>query len=234
VVFAYFSEKGRRNINQDYVLVDEEKNIAVIGDGMSKLDKGDLASKLGVTAAYNFLHNSPKTVLSELVSKIPNDLLYPYFLYSAGCSANNTVLDYANNNHLEMGSTLDALLILENDAYLCHMGDSLVYHKSGSEVKKITQTHYSRKFIEGEFKQGITCSLGCKHSKPDIHHIRLKDGDTIMMMTDGLFEFIGYDGIYTSISSPDINYELKCLKSRCENKSYDNATLVLYRHSYVK
>src|ERR1700736_6676103 len=106
------SDKGcvRAN-NEDYCLIDAERGLYVLADGMGGAKAGERASRMAVEAVADTVRSAP-----QLGSQV---------LILAAEEANRRVLEASQNDPtLEgMGTTLVAALELENELAIASVGD---------------------------------------------------------------------------------------------------------------
>ena len=123
---AYLSDVGlKRTNNEDYLLVDEDRNIFILADGMGGHQAGEVASKMAVESAYAYIKDGlegdgeEKTIFELLTEAI--------------FRAHEAIGEKARADLklLGMGTTLIVMVIKENIASICHVGDSRVYHIRG-------------------------------------------------------------------------------------------------------
>lgn len=120
----------RKTTNQDSLAVREAETpegrllMAVLCDGMGGLSKGELASA---------------TIIRAFTAWFEREL--PFLLYRQDRweeiqyqwdrkikELNQNILEYGGNHHIQLGSTITALLFLENGEYLIgHVGDCRAY-----------------------------------------------------------------------------------------------------------
>jgi len=120
---AYMSDVGlKRANNEDYFLVDEERSIFILADGMGGHQAGEVASRLAVESAYAYIKDGLEGDGEE---KTAFELLK-----GAVFQAHEAIREEAkaNYNLMGMGTTLIVMVIKENIASICHVGDSRVYH----------------------------------------------------------------------------------------------------------
>ncbi len=118
--------KKRRN-NEDSFLIDKQKKLYVVADGMGGHHGGEDASQTAVkTLAEHFNAANPATLLSGL-----------HNTHSVITALNNG--KYGDSN---MGTTLTALHIDNNGkAHIAHVGDSRVYRLRDNVTVQLTKDH---------------------------------------------------------------------------------------------
>ncbi len=190
VSLGHYSDKGRKALNQDFhgALVPpapliHSKGIAVaIADGISSSDVSQQASE---TAVKGFLEDyyatseawSVKTS-AQRVLQATNSWLY--------AQTRNGPHRYS----LERGyvCTFSALIIKSATLHLLHVGDSRIYYLAGDRLEQLTQDH--RLWVSSD-KSYLSRALGMgDRLELDYHAYPLVRGDTLLLMTDGVYEFV--------------------------------------------
>jgi serine/threonine protein phosphatase PrpC len=130
--FHIASDIGGRNQNQDYYGSDETKFgvIFIVCDGIGGSNGGEIASKLAVKTTLEQLHNSTEIDPSKA-------------LISAIQYANSIVWNQSNQKSdlKGMGTTIVALLINNEKAISCHVGDSRIYLIRKGKIVFRTEDH---------------------------------------------------------------------------------------------
>src|SRR3990172_7507880 len=143
---AYKTDIGKkRKHNEDSLLVDELLHIFLLADGMGGHQAGEVASDLAVKESYAWLkENIDKAGSKEVVSSL---------LIESLLKAHHTIKARATTdiNLAGMGTTFIQMLVVGDNAYICHIGDSRAYHL-GNGIKQITQDHTSEMYF---VKEGI-------------------------------------------------------------------------------
>lgn len=182
----------RRRINQDYVYCSETAvgilpNLFVVADGMGGHNAGDYASRFCV----EFFRQ--KIEESNIVSPVPA-------IRAALAETNRALLGEARRQiDLEgMGTTFVVATILDKEMFVANIGDSRLY-VIRDEMKQITEDHSLVEAMvkTGEIKRSearvhpnkniITRALGANEEvEPDFFEVSLKEGDIVLMCSDGL------------------------------------------------
>lgn len=230
-----------REMNQDYYYISDEENeikLYILADGMGGYKGGEIASKLAVNSAKNYIENNfadtPKNKES-LIQLIGSSVEY----------ANMVVYEKSKEApELEgMGTTLEVCLIYNNRAYIAHIGDSRIYRIRKEFMRKITKDHsYVQKLVEDGTitkeeaathpkKNMLMKALGCNaFVEPDVTIKGFLKGDTIIICSDGLTNMVTQDEIY-EITTSKFEYAPSELIEKANRRGgYDNISLIIIRN----
>lgn len=225
----------RREMNQDYVFATDEAigslpNLLVVADGMGGHRAGDFASKYTVEVLEEEVRNSkeahPETIIGNAIQ-----------------TANEKLMEEAEkDSRLEgMGTTLVAATIMDHTLYFANVGDSRLY-LINKDIRQLSRDHSMVEemvrlggLTEEEAKHHpdkniITRAIGVKRRvEPDFFEYRLKDGDIILMCSDGLTNMVDDDEIFQIVKSArDIVEAVENLIQRAnENGGADNIGVIL-------
>ncbi|MBV1961714.1 MAG: protein kinase [Immundisolibacteraceae bacterium] len=181
-----FSDAGVKPVNEDAIglhvpeepLLTNKGMVAVIADGMSGAADGAKASRVCVS---NFLSDYYSTPDSWSVKSSAVKILTALnrWLYSQGQSI------YGSSHGLV--STLSALVLKSTTAHIFHVGDTRVFLLRDGKLQTITRDHRThtggRDFLTRAM--GIELSLDVDHQV-----IAVQPGDTFLMTTDGVHEWV--------------------------------------------
>ena len=236
------SDVGKiREMNQDYYYISnslDEIQLYMLADGMGGYNGGEIASKLAIQSAKNYIENNFKTIEKDKDSIIQ-------LLASSMEYANMVVYEKSKENkELEgMGTTLEIVLIYNNKAYIGHIGDSRIYRIRKSFIRKLTQDHsYVQKLVkDGQITQEqaehhpkknlLMKALGCNaFVEPDVMVKGFLKDDIIVMSSDGLTNLVNQEEIYNH-AKENIELATKELVDMAnERGGYDNITLVIIKN----
>ena len=236
------SDVGKiREMNQDYYYISnslDEIQLYMLADGMGGYNGGEIASKLAIQSAKNYIENNFKTIEKDKDSIIQ-------LLASSMEYANMVVYEKSKENkELEgMGTTLEIVLIYNNKAYIGHIGDSRIYRIRKSFIRKLTQDHsYVQKLVkDGTItaeeavhhpqKNMLMKALGCNaFVEPDVMVKGFLKDDIIVMSSDGLTNLVNQEEIYNH-AKENIELATKELVDMAnERGGYDNITLVIIKN----
>ena len=236
------SDKGKvREINEDYFYIStslDEVQLYILADGMGGYNGGEIASKLAVQTAKNYIENNFKETEKDKDSIIQ-------LLGSSMEYANMVVYETAKENpELQgMGTTLEICLIYNNKAYIGHVGDSRTYRIRKQFIRKLTQDHsYVQKLVkEGTItneqaahhpqKNMLMKALGCNaFVEPDVMVKGFLKDDILIICSDGLTNLVDQETIY-EMASKNIEQATKDLVNLANDRGgYDNITVIVIKN----
>lgn len=140
-----------KETNQDSVLFKQgsysggEVLMAIVCDGMGGLAKGELASAIVIRAFSNWFDNELPYELENL------DLHVVGGKWSLMLKDLNVkIIEYAQQNHITMGTTFTGVLFVGDEYVVTHVGDTRLYY-IGNGLKQLTN---DKTFIAREIKKG--------------------------------------------------------------------------------
>ena len=202
-----------------------------VADGMGGVSGGDFASRLGL-----------QTLVEEYYAR--TETTVPQRLQESVGQANRRIFQEAEN-HPEfygMGTTMCALIVHGDHAYIAHVGDSRLYLYRDA-LYQVTEDHSlvaeqvrSGYISEDEarthsLKNLITRAVGTKDAvKADLYAVKLKVGDTILMCSDGLSNLVDDKTIAGILTGGNLQGAARVLVGRAlEGGAPDNVTVLLLR-----
>ncbi|MCD7866970.1 MAG: Stp1/IreP family PP2C-type Ser/Thr phosphatase [Clostridiales bacterium] len=226
----------KRKMNQDYVFVSGSPvghlpNLFTVADGMGGHNAGDYASSHAVQTLVNEIREdadfNPVKVIRHAIE-----------------TANTEILDKASGdvNLRGMGTTIVVATIVDNYIYAANVGDSRLYViKDG--IRQITRDHslVQEMVRMGELDAGearnhpdkniITRAVGAeKNIDIDFFDLRIEEGCTVLMCSDGLSNMVEDSKMEEIIQMPgaDINEKGNALLQEANrNGGKDNIAIVL-------
>lgn len=122
--------------------------LAVVCDGMGGLSKGEVASATLIKTFSDWFEQELPEILGK---ENPLDEI-KYRWNRIIKQQNQNIAAYGKSLNLQLGSTITALLILENNRYIiCHVGDSRAYRITDAQVTVLTE---DQTVVAREVKQG--------------------------------------------------------------------------------
>ena len=199
VSVGQYSDKGRKAENQDFygVLVPNEPQlstkgiVAAIADGISSSQVSHIASESSVRSLLDDYYCTSET---WSVKKSAMQVL----------TANNSWLHsqtHKSKHRYDKNKgyvcTLSALIIKSNTAYTFHLGDSRIYHFRAGSGQVLTEEH--RTWVSSEQSylsraMGIFPQLELDHDS-----MTVEKGDIFILATDGVYEYLDTELMYTFV-----------------------------------
>jgi serine/threonine protein phosphatase PrpC/CRP-like cAMP-binding protein len=198
-----------REHNEDNFLVDKKLALFIVADGMGGHAAGEVASAIAVRTVHEEVKRE-KEMLDDYaagstgtIKVTPRDIvaLVEHAVQRA-CSKihEEAAADTAKRG---MGTTLSALLVVGNQGFIAHVGDSRIYLMRDGHVQQVTEDHtvYNELIKRGKLskeqidkiqqKNAITRAVGV-YERVDVDTlvIELTSGDTLMLASDGLHGYL--------------------------------------------
>ena len=231
------TDRGRvRTDNQDAYFagkITDGSVFAVVCDGMGGANAGNVASELALRHISEYVIRSYRDGMDMTDTEKT--------LKNAIVSANISLYDKAVNNAelTGMGTTAVAAFVKDGTAVIAHVGDSRIYLVNG-EIKQLTRDHsVVQSLIEsGKItpedakvhprKNVITRALGAEENVAvDSDCLNLSNGDTLLLCSDGLTNFLDDKDILKVFQNNDISAVAERLVEEAnENGGGDNITVV--------
>lgn len=225
----------RRDMNQDYMYISETPvgnlpNLFILADGMGGHNAGDYASRYTVEVIVNEVRTSSEVSPVAVLRK-------------AIVQANQAVMEKARTDiDLEgMGTTVVVATMQNRELCVANVGDSRLYIL-GNSMEQITRDHsYVQEMVRrGEIspevarihpdRNIITRAVGGGRGiEVDFFEVELKDGDRILMCSDGLTDMLEDDEIFEIINeNQDIGEAMQeLIDTANEYGGNDNITVIL-------
>lgn len=173
ILFAFKTDKGEvREKNEDAFGYFRDE-FFVVADGLGGHPGGEIASKLAVEAAIKSYQTIKNLDLKEKIKKCFRE-------------ANKAVYQKALElGILGMGTTLVGVGIKDNDFLIGNVGDGRAYLLRNTLITQITRDQ------ETDFEGFLLQAIGLdKEIRPDYYSGELKQGDLILLCTDGLADYL--------------------------------------------
>ena len=240
MVFAKTDIGKAREINQDYYYISEDNEmprLCILADGMGGYKGGEVASKLAVESARNYIKSNFSSNLiekEEILKLVENAIEY----------ANMVVYEKSKEvQELEgMGTTLEVCLIYNNKAYIGHVGDSRIYRIRKDVIRKLTKDHsYVQQLVEDKKstreeakthpkKNMLTKALGCTpYVEPDLRARNFEKGDIFIMCSDGLTNMVEEKRIFELVKEDENTAADRLINEANMAGGYDNITVIIIK-----
>jgi protein phosphatase len=222
---------------------DEDGYLMVVADGMGGAAAGERASSLAVESVESFaldrlkwfLHHGPDE--NRLFEELRRGMEQADAAVSREADANFQLAG--------MGTTLTMGFVLGRDLYIVHAGDSRAYLMRDGELQRLTQDHtLVQLLVDG----GVISPEDAKHHarrnvvtnvvggpSPGVHaeirKVELRDGDIILLCSDGLTEPVSDNAIAEilgSVAEPE-DAARALIDRALEAGAPDNVTAIVAR-----
>ncbi|HEX9024271.1 MAG TPA: protein phosphatase 2C domain-containing protein [Geobacteraceae bacterium] len=233
---AWQSDTGRvRENNEDSILSDPRQGIFLLADGMGGHEGGEVASALAVEAAHAFLLDRLGDVSAEGLPRLLAEAL-------AAAHAAVSKRGLREARLAGMGTTLEIMVVREERAVICHVGDSRVYLFHQEKLKQVTCDDNaaawlkSHERIEDEItlraaRHILTQAVGASDEiVPEIHTIYCTPSDLFLLCSDGLTEMLSDHAIAEIIHQwhGDLDALARALVAEANAAGgYDNVSVLL-------
>ena len=234
---GFKTDKGKmRSNNEDACYVMPREKVFIIADGVGGSNSGEIASRTAVNGIAKYVARNPMKGMARA------DRIQKYFNNGIR-DVNFAVLESSQRfeENRGMATTLVICYIRGNKMYVMNVGDSRAYLFRKGKLKQITEDHtYVNSLLKAgvitpeqaehhENKNMITRAVGADyHIQADFVVTPLKEGDIILLCTDGLYGEVSPDDIIRKFK------EGKTMGETCsdlidmanENGGNDNITII--------
>ena len=226
----------KRQLNQDFIYLSEVPvgnlpNVFIVADGMGGHNAGDYASRYAVETLVEEIEISfeknPVKILGRAIDR-----------------ANRMIRQRAREDisYSGMGTTMVIATFIGRYLEVANVGDSRLYVANGKEIRQITRDH---SWVEEMVRRGgieraearnhpdkniITRAVGAEDTvKVDFFTVDLREGDLILMCTDGLTNMLEDEEIRMTLDGArDIVEKAQGLvRAANERGGRDNISVVL-------
>ena len=154
-----------RKVNQDAFMRDDLLGLYVVADGMGGHAAGEVASQEAVDTLYGMIKRGLASMGDKLHGGINEQNARAACRLVEGAVQAATYMVYAmaelDRDKSGMGTTISALLVIDNHAVIGQVGDSRVYQVRGGSANQLTEDHT---LIAWELKQGLITPEQAKRS----------------------------------------------------------------------
>ena len=223
------TDVGRvRERNEDAMFAGQ--HVFAVADGLGGHRAGEVASDLALGSVRALDEVDPKAAAKGIADAVRK--------------GNRAVHDRAENDDSlrGMGTTMTAVVIAGDTAFIAHVGDSRCYLIRGGQITQLSRDHtlVARMVSEGRLtpeqaeahpqRSVLTRALGAdKEVDVDESRITLIDGDRLLLCSDGLTGMLANDEIKDYVSSGADLDEIchRLVDAANERGGQDNITVVL-------
>ncbi len=192
-----------RDGNEDSFLVDRDLGLFIVADGMGGHRAGEKASSMSVEIVRNALVDRRHAIVEQvdLADEPSENSPAVNALRDAMLEANATVFAASSSDpDLQgMGTTVTSVLILGQQAFIGHVGDSRAYLLRQDQLYQVTMDHSlvaeqvrlglmtEAQSRVSQYRNIITRSIGVDSQvEVDLYYVALEQGDLLLLCSDGL------------------------------------------------
>jgi len=218
-ITTYHTEKGyMKQVNQDALMIKTAQTnqgslgLFVVCDGMGGLGNGEVASTMIVAGLSEWFQETlPNLLHTYAFDEIPAHLVNKIE------HLNEQLIEYGTQHQLKCGTTLTAILIMEQQYYTFQIGDSRAY-LIGQEVNQLTkdQSVVAREMERGTItpQEAMThperhVLLQCIGIEPVIEVATtsgvLAEEDVVLLCSDGFYNRLASQEILQAMQPPLLN-----------------------------
>ncbi len=224
---------------------EEDGYLLVVADGMGGAAAGERASALAILSIEQFALNTLKWFF-HLGGRGESVLLDE--LRQSVEAADRSVMDAATDDrHLSgMGTTLTVGYCVGADLYIVHAGDSRAYLCREGHLEQVTTDHT---LVQLLVENGLITPEAAKtHARrnvvtnvvggpqagvqAEIHKVQLREGDIILLCSDGLTEAVADDRIAAILTRDEAPKALanRLVEAALDSGAPDNVSVIVARY----
>lgn len=195
--------KKRKN-NEDAFIERPDIGLFAVADGMGGERFGEVASALAVECIEKYVREN-QTVINAFKYNGSKENRHQVLnmLADALRNSNTKVYREAEDRNVDgkMGTTLTALLTIDNTGFMVHVGDSRLYMIRGTDITQLSTDHtvaneYRMKYGESSegfdpgFSSMLTRAIGIKkYVEPEKLTFTIVPDDRYLLCSDGLHNY---------------------------------------------
>lgn len=247
-IFAGGSDVGRtRAHNEDAILVDSQRRLVVLADGMGGYQAGEVASKLAVDVVRE--ESADLTLSDTDLGRVDPDTgiaVAMRQLRSAIEKANNRICSVARGKEElnGMGTTIVAARFYDGRVGIAHVGDSRCYRLRDGALEQLTRDH---SYVQDQLEKGIITEEAARTSpqknlitralgidaiaEADVQEFRTRTGDVYLLCSDGLSDLVADTAIEKTLLDAGLPSEHteRLIASANANGGRDNISVIVVK-----
>ena len=239
----------KRQHNEDNFLIDKKLSLFAVADGMGGHASGEIASQIAITDFRNAVE-ARKDLLDAYVRResgvTTQDVLAA--LENAAQQAGMAIFERGRQEREKrgMGTTLSALLLLGERAFIAHVGDSRVYMVRQNQAVQLTEDHslvnelirhgkVTRESLAASpyasYKNAVTRALGVyETTQVDTIDLEVLPGDQFLLCSDGLHGYLQDKDVTSFLGGDHVTaIAQKLIDHANKGGGQDNITAVILR-----
>lgn len=189
-----------RRVNEDVCLLDPDRGLFAVADGMGGHPAGDVAARVAIAWLPELMDRE----LAKVRRLAPADAVSRAISQAMVGTSDAVHAEAATSAELNgMGTTLVLVLVRGDDAYIAHVGDSRAYLLRAAQLRRLTEDdslltallrrgadpdEAERHPLARRLMQGIGTS---GHVRPTVSRLGMAPGDRLLLCSDGLTGVLG-------------------------------------------
>lgn len=216
----------------DEGLLREKGYMLIVADGMGGHQAGEVASGMAADIiSREYYSQKNNTVEKELGQAL--------------ILANKTIYEKASSQtaYQGMGTTCTVLVVIGQEVYYAHVGDSRAYIQKGNSIMQITEDHT---YVQQLVNNGdITAAEAAVHPKRNILtnamgtkpqmrvdtgkcKYRFEKGDRLLLCSDGLYDYLKDEELNKILAENNLNNAASVMIELAKARGgHDNITVVI-------
>lgn len=212
-------------------------HVFAVCDGMGGQADGDVAAMIGVSTVSDYADRFDNACSPEEVSAIAGSMVR---------DASERILEQGKIANKKMGSTISMLVVTSKYVYACNVGDSEIYHKNQYGIERLSKPQtFAQELVDmgaiSEYQASrsyrrnqLSQYLGMEKPqtlKQNETYTSVKNGDILLICSDGISDVLPDHSIYASLSSkrPVADIADALIEKALRKGSGDNLTVVIAR-----
>ena len=232
IAVGQYSDKGRKEINQDFhgACLPKEPQLSskgvvvALADGIGSSQVSQVASQFAVTGVLeDYYCTSEAWSVKTSVERV---------LAATNAWLHSQTQKGQYRHDMERGyvCALSAMVIKSTTAHIFHVGDTRVYQVRGNSLEQLTNDHRTWATAEQSY---LSRALGIRPQiEIDYRTLQVEKGDVFVLATDGAYEHTDPDFIIAAIASSrdDLDKAAESIAAEaCRQGSEDNVTVQVVR-----
>lgn len=223
-----------REKNEDSFLVDDQKGLYAVADGVGGLPFGALASKLAVQFFHSSIHNTESFTTEQELRSLAH--IIHHNIVESG-----TIVGGENG----IGCTFSGLRLVGDKIVFVHVGDSSIYLNDGNGFRKVSKCHTlgdeliakhgpeASVDMPDHYMHTLTRCMGQDIDfEVDIGEIPVNPGSSVLVCSDGVTNMVELSEIEKMINELDAKYFVQSVIDLAnQNGGTDNSTAVCIKFS---
>lgn len=210
----------------------EKGYMLIVADGMGGHQAGEVASRMATDIICREYFNQNNTSVEKNLEK-------------ALTLANKTIFEKASSQKAfqGMGTTCTVLVVIDQDVYYAHVGDSRAYIQKGNSIMQITEDHT---YVQQLVNNGdITAAEAAVHPKRNIltnamgtkPELRIDTGKSkyifennnrLLLCSDGLYDYLNDEELNKILIDNSLKNAASAMVDQAKSRGgHDNITVVL-------